>query len=138
MIYGARFMRANKSAVQMHTRECASSARPTQNNKNNQLAYAFSPDFTPSAHIHTEHVCVNRRDVNPPPPRCTGARKSPRLPRKARVDPTCASEKLLANRLINRRLDLELMQGHLVSREEKVVAVGGVSRSVYIAHALAS
>jgi hypothetical protein len=52
----------------------------------------------------------------------TGARKSPRLPREARVDPTCASEKLLANRLINRRLDLELMLGHVVSREEKVVA----------------
>jgi len=57
--------------------------------------------------------------------RCTGARKSPRLPREARVDPTCASENLLANRLINRRLDLELMQGHIVSREQKVVAVGG-------------
>lgn len=124
-IYGARFMRANKSAVQIHTRECV---ERMPHAKQQKQASALSPDFT---HPYRTRVSIGdmrncRRSMEFG---CTHRCAKITVSAAWSVDPTCASEKLLANRLINRRLDLELMQGRAC---QKVVA-GSASLSVYIA-----
>lgn len=114
MIYGARFMRVRINQPFKYTPESAHRT-PLETTKNKRVC--SQPPFHTLSHPWwcKTRVCQSAR--------CESCRRSPEFGCAAvrenhRVDPTCASEKLPANRLISRRLDLELMQGR-VSRESQ-------------------